>query len=216
MRLFAALYLLPPALTSALQLPNFQDLVSRFSITFEDFIPPAFASNASETEGHDLLKRQFSNTCPQDFRNCANLGAPGLCCASAAVCSADAAGNVACCPTGAECSGTIGGVITAGTVNSVGSVIHGTNAAGATTSSFVFAGTTTGNGLVPANAQTTATSQNAGAYHPTTTTGGGFVVNGGSTVATPGAAVRGADIVCIRLPFGRLPWGLTGDVAIHC
>lgn len=199
MRLFATLCLLPPALTSALRLPNFQDFVSGFSITLEDYLPPAFSTNTSE---HELLKRQYSNSCPQNFHNCANLGAPGLCCATAAVCSADSAGNVACCPIGAECSGTINGVITAGTVNSDGSLMHSGTA---TTSSFVHAGSTTTNGLVPA--QTTASSQNAGAYHPSTTqggqttNGGGFIVDGTSTVASPAGAARGVEIVRISSCF---------------
>ena len=197
MRLLTALCLLPLAFTSALQLPNFQDFISAFSISLDDYLPPAYLANDTE---HELLKRQYSNSCPQNFYNCANLGAPGLCCATAAVCSADAAGNVACCPVGAECSGTINGVITAGTVNSDGSLMHSGTA---TTSSFVRAGSQTTNGLVPANSQTTASSQNAGAYHPSTTTkgvlttnGGGFIVDGTSTVAQPNAAVKVGDIVC--------------------
>ncbi|KAK3725126.1 hypothetical protein LTR37_000637 [Vermiconidia calcicola] len=170
----------------ALNLPNLniQSFASAFSISLDDYF---FPNNTSEQE-HDLLKRQYSNTCPESFNDCANLGQPGLCCASAAVCSADAAGRVACCPIGAACSGTAGPVVTAGAVNTLGGLMSGTTtgAGGATTttSSFVFAQTTsqtTQFGLLP-----TTTGGGGG--------GGGFVVDGTSTVATPGAAVRGVDV----------------------
>ena len=192
------LYLLPATLVSALQLPNLQDIqsfVSAFSISLEDYIPPSFLSNStdSSTTAHDLLRRQFSNTCPTDFHPCNNLGAPGLCCASAAVCSADANGNVACCPTGAVCTGAITGVITGGTVNSDGSLIGG-GRTGTGTSSFVFAGSTTTQGLVPASVPSTVSSQQLGSG-TATRTGGGFIIDGTSTVASPGAGVRGADVV---------------------
>ena len=185
--------LLPLAFTRAIQLPSFQSFTSAFPIGLDDYIPPSYSNNASVVEDHDLLRRQYSNTCPDDFKNCANLGAPGLCCASAAVCSPDAAGHVACCPSGVACSGTIGGVITEGTVNTYGSLISGStraNGGGATTtSSFVFAGSTTQTttGLVVANPSST------------TNKNGGFVVDGSSTVALPAAAVRGVEVVRIAL-----------------
>ena len=204
MRLSHVLSALVATHTTAFQLPDIQSFVSALSITLEDYLSPALLSNETATEEvrkHDLRKRQFSNTCPQNFANCANLGAPGLCCADDAICSADSAGHVACCPSGAACSGTIGGVITQGTVNSIGSLISGTAATG--TSSFVNAATTTGGGLVIATTPT-ATSQTAGQYNPSTS-GNGFVIDGTSTVATPGAAVRGAQIVSLKLS-GSLLW----------
>lgn len=198
MRLSSAICLLISTHATALQLPDFQSFVSALSISIEDYLPPSFLSNdTAVATQHELLKRQFSNTCPENFNNCANLGAPGLCCATGAVCSADAAGNVACCPIGAACSGTIGGVITEGTVNSVGSLLNGGvpgTAGGATsTSGFVFATTTADGGLVVASTPT-ATSVTPGQFNPSTTANG-FVIDGTSTVATPGAAVRGAQIV---------------------
>lgn len=196
MRLSHLLCALISTQTTALQLPDFQSFVSAISITLEDYLPPALLSNETATERHDILKRQFSNTCPNNFGSCANLGAPGLCCANDAICSADAAGHVACCPSGAACSGTIGGVITQGTVNSIGSLITGTTGTGTATSSFVFATTSTSGGLVIASVPTV-TSQGAGQYNPSTS-GNGFVIAGSSTVATPGAAVRGAQIVSPR------------------
>jgi hypothetical protein len=204
MRHVALLCLIITTLTYAIQIPDIRSFLSAISVTLEDYIPPTFSTNETSSEQepeHDLLKRQYSNTCPTHFNNCDNLGAPSLCCADGAVCSADAAGHVACCPIGAACSGTIGGVITAGTVNSIGSLISGgaTQTAvvggnGRTTSSFVNAGTTTSGGLVQATTPTSARTQTPGQYYPSTS-GNGFVVDGTSTVATPGAAVRGVQVV---------------------
>ncbi|KAI6902710.1 hypothetical protein KC318_g11019 [Hortaea werneckii] len=189
--------------THALRLPtiDLQPFLSALPVSLQDYIP----SNLSNQTGqHELLRRQSDN-CPNDFRNCANLGAPGVCCASNAVCSADFAGNVACCPSGAACSGRISSVVTEGTVNSNGAVVGGAGATAATT------GTDNSDGL--ATATTTTDFQN-----PTSTNGGGlvaattddsntavtddgsqgtstnFVANGGTTVATPAAGIRRADI----------------------
>jgi hypothetical protein len=153
----------------------------------DDYIRPN--NTQSPPPAHELLRRQFSNTCPTNFHACNNLGAPGLCCASEAVCSADANGNVACCPTGAECSGTINGVIHSGTVNQYGSVVAAT---GSGTSSFVRATGSTGEGLVPASTRTTATSAAAGGA---STTGDGFIIDGTSTVASPGMGARAVGVV---------------------
>lgn len=177
----AYLLLISATLCTAFRIhPNIQNFIQAFSISLDDYLPPTYTPDRS----HELLKRQYSNTCPTHFSACSNLGASDLCCASGAVCSADAAGHVACCPIGAACSGTIAGVITAGTVNSLGSLISGsatTTLDGQGTSSFVNAitATTTSNGLVNASP----------------TSGNGFVIDGTSTVATPGAAMRGAEIV---------------------
>ncbi|KAI7536432.1 hypothetical protein KC331_g11483 [Hortaea werneckii] len=191
--------------THALRLPtiDLQPFLSALPISLQDYIP---SNLSNQTVQHELLRRQSDN-CPNDFRNCANLGAPGVCCASNAVCSADFAGNVACCPSGAACSGRISSVVTEGTVNSNGVVVGGAGAAAATT------GTDNSDGLAASTASSTTNFQN-----PTSTTGGGlvaastddsntavtddgsqgtntnFVANGGTTVATPAAGVRRADI----------------------
>ncbi|KAI7141743.1 hypothetical protein D0869_04036 [Hortaea werneckii] len=189
--------------THALRLPtiDLQPFLSALPISLQDYIP---SNLSNQTVQHELLRRQSDN-CPNDFRNCANLGAPGVCCASNAVCSADFAGNVACCPSGAACSGRISSVVTEGTVNSNGVVVGGAGAAAATT------GTDNSDGLATASTTT-------GFQNPTSTTGPGlvaastddsntavtddgsqgtstnFVANGGTTVATPAAGVRRADI----------------------
>ncbi|KAI7546206.1 hypothetical protein KC331_g5765 [Hortaea werneckii] len=191
--------------THALRLPtiDLQPFLSALPISLQDYIP---SNLSNQTVQHELLRRQSDN-CPNDFRNCANLGAPGVCCASNAVCSADFAGNVACCPSGAACSGRISSVVTAGTVNSNGAVVGGAGAAAATT------GTDNSDGLAASTAPTTTdfqtpTSTNAGGLVAATTddsntavtddgsqgTNSNFVNNGGTTVATPAAGVRRADI----------------------
>lgn len=98
------------------------------------------------TEGNDtaprneLVKRQ-SNGCVSGYDSCANLGAAGLCCRSDSVCSADAAGHVACCPLNAACTGTIGGGVgaTPTTTSSIPFVLAGTT----TTSASFYFGTAT-------------------------------------------------------------------------
>ncbi|GAB1739355.1 hypothetical protein NU219Hw_g4317t1 [Hortaea werneckii] len=191
--------------THALRLPtiDLQPFLSALPISLQDYIP---SNLSNQTVQHELLRRQSDN-CPNDFRNCANLGAPGVCCASNAVCSADFAGNVACCPSGAACSGRISSVVTEGTVNSNGVVVGGAGGAAATT------GTDNSDGFAASSATMTTDFQT-----PTSTNGGGlvaastddsntavtddgsqgtntnFVNNGGTTVATPAAGVRRADI----------------------
>jgi hypothetical protein len=82
-----------------------------------------------------LVKRQ--NNCQLGFNSCASLGASDVCCSQGSTCALDQAGNIACCPSGAVCTGTIRGTRT-GSVTSA----SGTNA-GSTTSGFVLGGTTT-------------------------------------------------------------------------
>lgn len=55
----------------------------------------------------ELLKRQ---DCPTNYNSCSTLAAAdaGSCCSVDSVCSLDNAGNVACCPIGSFCTGTIG------------------------------------------------------------------------------------------------------------
>jgi len=214
MRRSIPLIALIATLTTAIQLPNLQPFLSAIPISISDYIPQVASNASSEQVAHENLKRQNSNACPSSFNSCANIGAPGLCCSPNAVCSPDQAGHVACCPSGAACTGQISGVISSGSIDASGNVVGGGAVAGATGSSSGFGGlattsasttsttqnfesaqaTTSGNGLVLASTQTTATS--AG--------GGGFIVDGGtSTVATPGAAVRAAEMVSASF----LSWG---------
>lgn len=184
-------------LTTAFHFPDFQSFC--LPISLSDYVPSADVLNQTAFEHADLLRR-YSNTCPTDFNSCSNLGAPQLCCASAAVCSPDAAGNVACCPSGAACSGTISGVITAGTVNAQGSLIGVATTAGTSTNTGGVVGasttsSTTSDGLVLASTQTSTTTTTTGSEAVSATGQTGFIIDGTSTVATPAGAVRAADVV---------------------
>ena len=172
---------------TALQLPNLQPFLSAIPIAISDYFPPAVdhaaaqrfeqspPSHKSQQQLHELFRRQDSDACPSSYNNCENIGAPGLCCSPSARCSADAAGHVACCPRGAACTGTIGGIVTGGSTSS------GSGVASATSSGVVSSGL-----LVPASTTQSATGL---------TTQGGFVLDGTETVATPGAGMRGAQAV---------------------
>ncbi|KEF52796.1 uncharacterized protein A1O9_11213 [Exophiala aquamarina CBS 119918] len=84
-----------------------------------------------------LIKRQ--NNCQSGYINCGNLGASDVCCSQGSNCALDQAGNIACCPSGAVCTGTIRGTRTDSVTSGSAS---GTNAASSTTA-FVLGGTTT-------------------------------------------------------------------------
>ncbi|KAF1356894.1 hypothetical protein BDV97DRAFT_342949 [Delphinella strobiligena] len=131
----------------------------------------------------ELLKRA-SNACPTDYKACSNEGASGLCCASSQVCTADNAGFVACCPSGATCTGTITGVITGGAIAAGGSAVSTTAASGllttdASTTTGLISTTTGGLVLASATSGTTATGS--------ATTTDGFIIAGSTTVATVGS-----------------------------
>ena len=189
------------ALSAAFRLPDFEPFISalNFSLSISDYIPST--DNATLDQPHELLKRQFSNTCPDKFDSCTSLGAPGLCCAEAAVCSPDAAGNVACCPIGAVCSGTINEVVTAGELDELGRRISATVSSAvdgalqtvtSVVSSFVEgASSTVAEVVAAATPLTTAVTE--------ATTEGGFIIDEGSTVATFAGTVRNAQIVSLHL-----------------
>ncbi|KAH8598985.1 hypothetical protein B0O99DRAFT_614696 [Bisporella sp. PMI_857] len=94
-----------------------QFLASLFILpTYASQLPPVFSDffdslPANETSsgllGHELIKRD--GNCPTNYNSCStlakNLG--GACCTAGSVCSLDRARNVACCPIGASCTGTI-------------------------------------------------------------------------------------------------------------
>lgn len=193
MRLFQLLLTL--ATTSlALEIPFFSAL--SLPITFEDYFPPSFTANGTAKQQQQpkkyLHNRQISNACPENFHACTNLGAPGLCCADAAICKPDDAGNVACCPSSSTCSGVVHGVITAGTVNTVGSLIGGGRATGSSVS-----GSVSSNSAGVVISSNTPTSSMPGASGSK----GAFVLNGGSGI---GDVARRAEIVSIETVNGLL------------
>lgn len=68
------------------------------------FHAPQTASPQNLAQEH-LFKR--ADNCPGGYNPCNNLGRSDICCESDARCSADAANNIACCPTGASCTGSL-------------------------------------------------------------------------------------------------------------
>lgn len=87
---------------------------SGVSAFFEGFAP--YVSPLDYTESsRKLLRRQG---CPGGFTNCGALGNSGACCPTDQVCARDLAGNVACCPVRASCTGTIGGAATGASTGS--------------------------------------------------------------------------------------------------
>jgi hypothetical protein len=189
------------ATVSALQLSDLQPFLSAIPISVSDYLPPAAAADRIPPQDqqdntptqkpdqqlqphHNLFRRQNDDTCPSSYNNCANIGAPGLCCAPSARCSADAAGHVACCRQGAACTGTIGAIKT------------GTSTGTATGSAASTASETGDSGLLV----TASTSQGA-----VSTGDGGFVMDGTQTVATPGAGFRGVQPVSYHLRLSDRP-----------
>jgi len=97
--------------------------------TFEPFLTP-FSDQALDSptmpdsnvvgiigeEEMQLEKRQAATACPSSYYNCANIGAGNVCCANSQACALDNSGQAACCPYGSVCTGTVGGVVTGGSV----------------------------------------------------------------------------------------------------
>lgn len=87
-------------------------ILARFVLTTSPerspFLQPYFepSFDIAIHDSHILDKRQ--NNCPAGATSCSNLGNSGACCASNTNCQLDQAGHVACCPSGASCTGTIG------------------------------------------------------------------------------------------------------------
>ncbi|KAF2189488.1 hypothetical protein K469DRAFT_736827 [Zopfia rhizophila CBS 207.26] len=118
--------------------------------------PPAQNNDTIAEAGLELVKRQSG--CANGYSSCANLGAPGLCCRSNSVCSADAVGHVACCPLGAACTGTIDGV----NGGSIATASNTGNPAATSTVPYVIASTTQ-NGVSIGTATATEFVQQSGA-----------------------------------------------------
>ncbi|KAE8315035.1 hypothetical protein BDV41DRAFT_206679 [Aspergillus transmontanensis] len=78
------------------------------SIETLPFSPPQSAeANKRAYEVLRILKR--ADSCPAGYDPCSNMGRSDVCCRQGAVCSRDAADNIACCPTGAKCTGSLTG-----------------------------------------------------------------------------------------------------------
>jgi len=158
-------------------------------------------TSSNETFHHELPKRALDPTsCPTNYKNCASIGAPGLCCANSAICAPDQAGHVACCPSGAVCTGAISSIITGGVIASGGSVASTTAAASQPLTASASSSRTTptsGGGLIVASGLST-TGTSPATTGSAATTGGGFIIVGTSTAATLGShAERNLQTVCV-------------------
>lgn len=199
------LHLLPQGLlfslatsTTAFELPFFSDI--SFPIRLSDYFQPIPAANTIKPHQiqppQELRKRAGGGQCPANFHACTNLNAPGLCCANAAICTPDDNGNVACCPSHSVCTGIVTGSITSGVVNSLGSVVGGSQTTGVVTGS---AATQTTTGLVTTDSGATAssTSDNGVVIQSNSPAGTGtsraVVLGGGGSAGSSGA--KRAEVV---------------------
>ncbi|CAL5874677.1 uncharacterized protein PFLUO_LOCUS8978 [Penicillium psychrofluorescens] len=78
------------------------------SETNSPFVAPANAetNNQRAFDVLQLLKRT-ENNCPGGYNPCSKLGNADACCQDGTICSRDSANNIACCPTGVSCTGSL-------------------------------------------------------------------------------------------------------------
>jgi hypothetical protein len=88
-----------------------------------------------------ILKRD--DNCPASYSGCSDQGNANVCCRSGTTCTVDAAHNIACCPTGAACTGTLGATATATATGDNNSGGGGGAQETSTTSGFMFPHSTT-------------------------------------------------------------------------
>ena len=118
------------------------------------FTAPIFPGGQQDSL-FELFRRQ--NACQAGYNPCTNLGAANACCNVNAICTVDPNNFVACCPTGASCTGTIGAATASATS---GLLVAGTSTTGN------IAPTTTGNSLLPASTANFVQSTVANQYFP--------------------------------------------------
>ncbi|RAL17213.1 uncharacterized protein BO97DRAFT_380432 [Aspergillus homomorphus CBS 101889] len=53
------------------------------------------------------ILRKRADNCPSGYDACSKLGHSDICCKDNTICTRDDANNIACCPTGASCTGTL-------------------------------------------------------------------------------------------------------------
>jgi hypothetical protein len=116
------------------------------SIETSPFLPPQFAEISKRA--YDVLQflKRADNNCPGGYGPCTNMGNSDVCCRSDTICTRDAANNIACCPTGAKCTGSLTGTSTG------------------TGTSFIFPGTVTANPTTTTSDATITGSTLTGAY----------------------------------------------------
>ncbi|KAL4981574.1 hypothetical protein BDW68DRAFT_172172 [Aspergillus falconensis] len=75
------------------------------------FDHPITASPDTNRRAYDILQllNKRDGNCPGGYSPCDNLDNAGICCRTDAVCTSDEANHIACCPSGASCTGKLGG-----------------------------------------------------------------------------------------------------------
>ncbi|PYI12418.1 hypothetical protein BO78DRAFT_301599 [Aspergillus sclerotiicarbonarius CBS 121057] len=119
------------------------------SIDTVPFYPPRNADATRRAFEVLQLLRKRSDNCPYGYDPCSNLGHSNICCSDGTICTRDAAENIACCPTGASCTGTL---------SETGTVVGGS------TSSFRFPQTATATQTTDGTSVTLTGSTIGGAY----------------------------------------------------
>lgn len=150
-------------------LPLLLSFTTAISPDYRPFIAPYIDPSYSFNEDPILeLFRRQTNNCPIGYNSCSNLGQAGVCCSVTAICSADAANHVACCPTGASCTGTIGATGTATGTAAGGGFIFGSSTTSALSTSSRPSTTTAGAQITAPPASTVANAFFPFLYIPTT------------------------------------------------
>lgn len=74
------------------------------------FTPPQDVQATNSQRAFRVLQllRKRADNCPNGYKGCSNMGNSQVCCQDNARCTKDNANNIACCPTGASCTGILG------------------------------------------------------------------------------------------------------------
>jgi hypothetical protein len=151
------------------------------SFQFSPFEPAIleYGLDNNATLQPELELRKRASNCPKDYVSCGYANAPGFCCKNNAVCAVDVVGHAVCCPSGAACTGTVGGT-----------------------------GFATGGGVVVATGTDTATPTTTAGLASTTNANGGIVVvnGGGSGITTNAGSAATVSVLPNALyPFKVIP-----------
>lgn len=69
--------------------------------------PVAASEQKRAFEVLQALNKRVANNCPGGYNPCSNLNNLNVCCRTDAHCARDGANNIACCPNGASCTGSL-------------------------------------------------------------------------------------------------------------
>ena len=71
------------------------------------FSPPQPTGNHARALDVLRILKRSDNNCPAGHNPCTNMDSPDVCCKQGSRCSRDANDHIACCPTGASCTGSL-------------------------------------------------------------------------------------------------------------